>query len=526
VNGVINIITKSSADTPGGLAKANYGSDQSHGGAIRYGGELTDNTSYRAFAKYDNYDSTQDFWGSDLADDWKMARIGGRIDSIRDKDSFTVIAEYHDTQLGSSYTFFDPAPPYFTQANADEEASGGFVLGRWRRQLNNDGELSVQAYIDAADRHYFAFAEDSVTYDVDMQYRLPEFSRHDIIVGAGYRLFSYDFLSTAFISVEPPSGDDGLLSAFIQDDMAFLDDRLSVIVGLKFEKNNRLNSETELLPSLRANWQIADKHSVWGSVSKSARTPSYADYTVNVQGFGPGIPPGDPLNPAPLPATFRFSGSPNAVNEELIAYELGYRGQLRDDLSLDVALFVNDYDDLQDSILVNTTCAPSGDLVPLCLFVPGQTNIVANTEATSSGSVDSVGGELALEWSPSDKLQFNAIYSLVDVDITADTASPNGSTRYGQYSKHQFSLRADIVMSASTSMNLWASYTDAIESIDIHDFWNLMARYAWRITHNTEVSIVGRNLLDSEHPEFVSELSDITPTEIERSVTAEVRYTF
>ena len=51
VNGVINIITKHSADTQGGLLSTGFGSEEKAFAAYRYGGELGDDGYYRAFFK-------------------------------------------------------------------------------------------------------------------------------------------------------------------------------------------------------------------------------------------------------------------------------------------------------------------------------------------------------------------------------------------------------------------------------------------------------------------------------------------
>ena len=51
VNGVINIITKHSADTQGGLLVAGGGTEEQGFGAFRYGGKLNPDTTARAYIK-------------------------------------------------------------------------------------------------------------------------------------------------------------------------------------------------------------------------------------------------------------------------------------------------------------------------------------------------------------------------------------------------------------------------------------------------------------------------------------------
>ena len=52
VNGVINIITKSSEDTHGGLVSGSAGTSETTIDSVRYGGKIGENASYRFFLKY------------------------------------------------------------------------------------------------------------------------------------------------------------------------------------------------------------------------------------------------------------------------------------------------------------------------------------------------------------------------------------------------------------------------------------------------------------------------------------------
>ena len=51
VNGVINIITKNSAETQGGMISTTYGSHENPLVSTRYGGQLRSSTTYRIYAK-------------------------------------------------------------------------------------------------------------------------------------------------------------------------------------------------------------------------------------------------------------------------------------------------------------------------------------------------------------------------------------------------------------------------------------------------------------------------------------------
>jgi hypothetical protein len=51
-------------------------------------------------------------------------------------------------------------------------------------------------------------------------------------------------------------------------------------------------------------------------------------------------------------------------------------------------------------------------------------------------------------------------------------------------------------------------------------------RLSWRPIDRLEVAIAGKNLLEGGQQEYVSELRDIVPTEVQRSVVASLRWEF
>ena len=80
VNGVINIITKSAADTLGGLVAYQVGTFEKGSIAARYGGSIGETAHYRVFSKYFDRPSLQDAAGTTPFGGWKSLRQGGRLD--------------------------------------------------------------------------------------------------------------------------------------------------------------------------------------------------------------------------------------------------------------------------------------------------------------------------------------------------------------------------------------------------------------------------------------------------------------
>ena len=130
----------------------------------------------------------------------------------------------------------------------------------------------------------------------------------------------------------PEDSDDQLFSGFIQDQIS-LGDSLRVTLGTKLEHNDF--SGFEVQPSVRVAWLPRDNHTLWAAISRAVRVPTRFERDVSVDASDPA---GNPV--------FRLVGNDDFESEELIAYEAGYRWRPLEVLSLDLALFYNDYQEL------------------------------------------------------------------------------------------------------------------------------------------------------------------------------------
>ena len=80
VNGVINIITRSSQDTQGGLITAGTGSEESASGLVQYGGKAGKKGTYRVFGRYFKVENSTAAGGGHAADGWHGSHAGMRSD--------------------------------------------------------------------------------------------------------------------------------------------------------------------------------------------------------------------------------------------------------------------------------------------------------------------------------------------------------------------------------------------------------------------------------------------------------------
>jgi iron complex outermembrane receptor protein len=182
--------------------------------------------------------------------------------------------------------------------------------------------MRLQVYYDRTVRGTAIFKEDRHNVDLDFQHRFPIGGRHDIVWGLGYRLTSDNEGNTFTVSLTPASRTMHLVSAFAQDEIVLMADRLHVTLGSKFEHNDFTGFEIQ--PGARLLWTPSDRHTVWAAIARAVRTPSRAedDIRINQQVLPPGT-----LFPGAPTAVASFFGDRSIGSEKLLAYELGYRMQ-------------------------------------------------------------------------------------------------------------------------------------------------------------------------------------------------------
>ena len=158
VNGVINIITKHSSQTQGGLAVVGAGNEQKRFSRVRYGAKLAEAIHGRAYLKYDDRDSSYaPEMGSSAGDEWDSLHAGFRVDGASNEgDEWMLqggIYKIDEEQIVKNL-FVDPSnpansPPYqVTNLEDSVDASGWNLLGRWERRWSDQSVTSLQLYYD------------------------------------------------------------------------------------------------------------------------------------------------------------------------------------------------------------------------------------------------------------------------------------------------------------------------------------------------------------------------------------------
>jgi iron complex outermembrane recepter protein len=524
VNGVINIITKSAENTRGGLISAGGGTSERGFGTVRYGTNVGDNSSLRLYAKHLERGPGLDATGNDTHDAWQMTRGGFRLDAKpTQSDSLTLQGEYYDGSMQETYKLYSfPTPPStaFSQ-NRDTETtvSGGNILARWQRNLQGSDSLSLQLYYDHNQRNMIVLPQKLDTLDLDFQHRFSTFAGQDIVWGLGYRFGHYDVSNTPTLSFLKQEESNHLFSAFVHDEIALIPEKLSLILGARFERNDYTGFEIQ--PNGRILWTPSAGHTLWGAVSRAVRTATRGEQDIQYRYRT--LSPTAPENPTGLPLRLEIDGSRDFKSEELLAYEIGYRVEPAARLSMDIALYYNIYKHLR----VLKPGAASIETPPGAGPNAVQQFILSNDMHGSA-----YGAEISADWLPCPWWRLQATYSFERLTMHLDGTSTdtiNRGNAQGDTPRHQASLRTGFDLGRQVTLDLWLRGTDYLASIDgvsIPGSITMDARLAWKPLRNLELSLVGQNLFDRHHPEFIPEYINTVPSEVVRSVYGKLTWKF
>ncbi len=523
VNGVINIITRRSDEDPGTQLYGGTSPLQTSFAAARNAGRLSENSSYRAYIEVRDGDNNQLTDGSDADDDWNLTRAGWRSDSNFDQWDFTLIGEAYTGDMGISEARFSATAPNFQVVQPDStDVGGGFLLGQWNVPNAQGANTSGQVYLDYTDRESRLYHEQRSTISADFQHQR-QFDRHDLIVGGLARYNSIELSGSEIVTVSAPVKRNYVVNLFAQDDIQ-ITDQFSVTLGIKLEGNSLSPKSVETMPTIRALWQPNENHTVWAAITRSIRSPSFADTSVRVLDVFRTLEPGHSENPFPLPLRTQVSGSPDFVSEVNISYELGFRGKLSESLTYDAALYSMEYNNLRSFTNSDVRCSPSGVSVlldPSCLLMSD--SLIADLVFANKYSAQVRGAELALDWQLGSKFRVRSFLAYGDESINTSARDMLSEASYPLW---QFGLRTEWHPLESLSISTSTRYVDDVPLSQVDDYWQANVSARWEINRKWSASTGIHNLLRDSTIEARSELNDTPIVAIERSAFLNLSYSF
>jgi iron complex outermembrane receptor protein len=449
--------------------------------------------------------------GSPADDAWNTVRGGGRLDwQATGQDSVTVSGDVYrgdgKQDLQSVYNLEEPG----TFVPDPISFSGGYALGRWERRLSH-GDFALQTYYNRESRVEEIAAGTLHTLDFDFQHHILAGTRNDLMWGVGYRLME-DHMDAGHTPFAKRSYQDNLVSAFFEDQLTLVRNRLVLTFGSKVEHNSYTGVEME--PGLRLLWTPTSTQTVWASASRAVRMPSIVD--LDLQLYLPGPTTG------PLPILSLWQGTPQFQSEVLRAYETGYRRQISSRLAVDVAAFVNHYSDLESV----------EQFTPYVAAMPLPTLIVPFIYGNSMRGT-SWGMETSITWNPARSWRLSGSHSWLNgrfryhnpLGIPVDGMGNPDSNISLQAPRNTVDLRSAWDFRRHWSLDTTVYYVSCLADPAVPGYVTANARVARKLGELGEVSGGADNLLSPRHIEFIP-TDYVGYSEIRRSAYVKMTWRF
>jgi iron complex outermembrane receptor protein len=353
----------------------------------------------------------------------------------------------------------------------------GHVGRRWERK---EYDLDFKANKPIGDRHHLAFGLATRHMDFDVE---------DVMTPP----WDFPTLDTHPGNLNPvglPPSDITILdhgdnptkfdrfSAFIQDSYDF-SDSLLLSAGAKFEESDLAGAGVQ--PGARLSWAVNETNVLWSAYSRAYRTPSLVERYSKVSSarfYHPGL--NQWLN-------YSFAGNSNLEKEETDAFEIGWRSQPRDDLTLELSLYHYD-----------TTNA-----------------IFSGPPIYKAYDVKTSGGEFTFDYSPFHYWTLKGGASRT-ISKKEGVETDNFPKTLANVSSH-LRLRDDLIFSQNFYYAAERTIPSAYNPMFIPAHLRMDLGFVWRPDESLEIGLFGRDLLDPHHPENMYQDLELEPARVERS---------
>lgn len=514
VNGVINIITKHSKKTQGGLVSVGGGNEERFFETVRYGGKLAEGVHLRVYQKYFERDSFARRGMDPATDDWEAFQGGFRMDwDISENNSLTLQGDYYKGTSSNWAKDVVTALAPTESFRRDVKVDGGNFLARWDHTFSKRSDMALQFYYNRERRRNTSAPKLVLdTFDLDFQHRFPLGERQEIVWGFAQRVVLDSFEDVFFaLNFTPNERVSYQFSGFVEDEITLIPDQLKLTVGSKFEENNYTGFEYQ--PSARLIWTPNERHSVWASASRAVRIPARVE-------------DGGRSNAAvlPGPTLVSFFGQTNMVSEELLSFQAGYRVKPNDRLFLDLTGFYNFYDNLL-SVEVGT---------PFLEVNPLPAHGVQPLIAGNTGNGKTYGLELAGKWKALDWWTLHGGFTWFNIDLFTDpdSADPTFTTMESNDPEFQVHFRSYLDLPYNLEFDAAIYFVDSISGFDpasgpdpVSDYTRVDLRLGWNPIEELELSVAVQNVQDARHSEFGNQrVQLIGRTQVERSVYGKITW--
>ncbi len=486
VTGTINIIRKTAVQSAGTSIRVGAGTSDPWRVVAAYGGAKP-RFNYRISGKAAAR-APQDTPGDLDYDDATMLQGGARVDWMDGTGGFTLQGDLYRSVIGQRDNIVTYAPPTNTVRITDDTLTGGNMLFRWQRNTSNPRSLRVQAYVDRTTRSELTFKEHQNVADLDVQQGLLR-GRHSVLLGTGYRLIDGKTRTMGTLQFSPPDRVDQLFTAFAQDEINLLRDRVALTVGTKFEHNGYSGSEWQ--PAARLLWTVSNSHAVSLSASRSVRTPSRVEHDFQT---------GSLLTPQG-PTFVRLVANPGFESEELTAYELGVISRPHPKLLMTAAAFHNRHDRVLSLEVGKTFVEIDG----------ANQRVIVPVSFGNGLRGHSDGIEITADLRPTTWLQTTLNYSGLNVRMERRPGSADAGQEArleGGSPRHQVQASVGLSLPHRTTVDWFFRRVSALPALAVPAYATSDVTVQVAVGREFSLIFSGRNLHEASHVEFTDGASN------------------
>ncbi|MDN2663086.1 TonB-dependent siderophore receptor [Psychromonas sp. 14N.309.X.WAT.B.A12] len=492
-NGVVNIITKHTADTRDNIVQLATGTKQDYKVDFRVGGDLVNYSSFRISGGVEQTDESSKS-EKDLSahDDGKKQNLNGRVDfNINDDLSLLAQVWYNNIDMGQNLRLAD------VNTNLSSYVYDQYTLDYLQLMTRLDHRISpvsnqmLQVSFSSQRGEQAYYRDKFLTTDID--YQMNTLIKHtQFDWGVNYRYSDVFIEENDFFSNLSNLNHYDHFGGFIQFQFNLVPDKFKLIIGNRSEKNSFTGWEHQ--PMVRFLWTPESRHTIWGAVSQGVRVPSFLEYN-NIARVN-----------SSLGIRSDIIGNNDIDAEKSFSKELGYRYS-EDNWGVDISLF---HTKARNVLVIDPDV--------------NDTFTYITYNFVSDGELTTYGGEATLNWSPNRKLNTEIGYSLTSYqyDLPAGTTEAIGHDAY----MRQLIAKANITLTDNHHLSLTYRIEDG-EAYDTKDYAVLDASWRWQINDTVTFSLTGNNLLYGKHIEYGNSSEAYTVvTFIEPSYLAQITAKF
>lgn len=478
MNGVINIITKKTSDTQGGLGYMALGNHQLRQDFLRYGGAegplswraMIGNLYGRGFARDQ---------GIRIMDDYNAFQSTGRGELKLDKNTILTLTGGHQNASSNNETL-----DYFNLQWEKRLEDGSMWQLRWTESyIFRHGCTN---YFSGSNNYLFNRADIRSREDIfEVQHNIL-FGRHNLVWGGDYSRDVYrssprnDQQNTI-----PEDFANDQVSMFIEDEIELADDLWFTLGGRGYY--NEL-THFDWAANLAMVWEFTPGHFLRGAIARAFRRPTmwqmYRAGPLKYDGY-----------------QLQGEGNDSLKNEKMISYEIGYRGHWSDTLAVNIEGYINKDEDMM--------AKHKGLLEQSQPWLPGSDWVEEDwyDKWDNIYDVTTYGLETSIEWEPKPWWLLRAFHTYIHQTRRNELTNwRTGETGIILNPKHRVGLTNRFNLDEVTTLNTQLYWTDTAtpyyEYIPGKPFWRLDVRLARRLWNDrAELAVGASNLLDRNHYE-------------------------